>query len=313
MKTILTRFLLPSVALLCFVQGAMAQISEISQATAAFSGVEVSNAFELSLEKGESYSVQLSIDERLANYVQTVVVDNVLRIYVDENKFTPEVRKYYRSRTSRAPVMRVTVYAPTELHILNLKGESSLVRVGSGVLNPMQLSVSLGDDVALGDVGFDAIRMSLKLERRSSIKGTVRAQTLSLEAAGSAEINLTVEADEAEMSFSSNATSVFVCDNLGYLSVSSKGTSRTIFNGSVRQADYLISGSANVNAENMVCTDASVDMSGFCSLTESASGTLNIVNLSNGAKLVYKNAPAITIGSIRNSSVTKYYANDVDS
>ena len=50
---------------------------------------------------------------------------------------------------------------------------------------------------------------------------------------------------------------------------------------------------------------AEVDMSGFCTLTESASGSLFLV-MSNGAKLVYKNSPVFFINSIRNSSVIRY-------
>ena len=47
-------------------------------------------------------------------------------------------------------------------------------------------------------------------------------------------------------------------------------------------------------------------MSGFCSLTESATGSL-FLDMSNGARLVYKNSPVFFISSIRNSSVARYY------
>ena len=300
-----SRLLLTLLAVTVQTSALHAQIAEYSRELDAFTRIEVSGDFRIEISEQPGYSVAVSVDDALRNYVQAYVDGDVLKIYLDDKKLTPEIRRRYRSRTAEEPVLRASVGMPSSLRSLTLGDKAVLGGVTGEVFAADSAKFFLS-----GDARIDRLALTgggcvhVAMDRRASAELSAECGSLSLEMGGSSRIRLDMRCDEASLRLSSNSSGVFGCES-GNISVVAKGTSRAIFNGSASAVQYELSGSTDVNAENLKCVDAKVDMSGFCTLTESASGSLFLV-MSNGAKLVYKNSPVFFINSIRNSSVIRY-------
>lgn len=291
--------------------GLGAQVSEHSRDYEAFTGVEVSGAFSVELEEGESYSLSITADEPLHDFIEAYVEDGVLKVSLDERDFTPEVRRHYRSRLTEASVCKAVITVPSALRECSLKGKTMLGKVEGGVFAADSAEFRLTDDARIEGVTLSGSEtVCLSMEKRSSADMAVEAGSFSAELAGGSSLKFDGSCDEMTLSLSSNSSCVTRSD-CGVMNVSAKGTSRTILNGSSDEVRYTLSGSADVNAENLKTVDARVSMSGFCSLTEAASGSV-FLDLSNGAKLSYKNSPIFFISAVRNSTILRYYETEDD-
>jgi len=277
-----------------------AQVTEHSRDYEAFSGVEVSGGFTVEVVEGPAYSLSIAVDDMLHNFIQVDVEDGVLKVLLDEKTLTPEVRRHYRSRLTETPDFKATVTAPSALRSFSLKGKAVLGRIEGKVFAPDSAKFYLADDSRIENVTMSGSgAVSLRMEKRSHAVIRVEGGSFSAELSGSSSLNLESACEEVSLSLSANSSCV-TGGSSGVLSLSAKGTSRSILNGSAEEVRYTLSGSTDVNAENLQAVDARVNMSGFCTLTV-------FLELSNGAKLTYKNSPVFYINSVRNSTVLRYY------
>lgn len=283
-----------------------AQVTEHSRDYEAFSGVEVSGGFTVEVVEGPAYSLSIAVDDMLHNFIQVDVEDGVLKVLLDEKTLTPEVRRHYRSRLTETPDFKATVTAPSALRSFSLKGKAVLGRIEGKVFAPDSAKFYLADDSRIENVTMSGSgAVSLRMEKRSHAVIRVEGGSFSAELSGSSSLNLESACEEVSLSLSANSSCV-TGGSSGVLSLSAKGTSRSILNGSAEEVRYTLSGSTDVNAENLQAVDARVNMSGFCTLTQSARGSV-FLELSNGSKLTYKNSPVFYINSVRNSTVQRYY------
>lgn len=281
-------------------------VTEYERELDAFSRVEISGAFQVEMEEGSDCSVSIAVDDLLQNYVQAYVEGGVLRIYLDEKKLSPEVRRHYRSRGATDPVMKARISTPASVRSLTLNGKSVLEEVTGNVFAPDSARFFLYDDARIEKLALDASdAVQLRLDRRSSAILSAKCSSLVLELSGSSKAEVQSESKDCSAWLSANASCVWNGTSEA-MKVNARGTSRSIFNGESASAEYTVAGSADVNAENLKVVDAKVEMTGFCTLTESASGSL-FVNISNGSKLTYKNSPVFFINSVKNSSISRYY------
>lgn len=281
-------------------------LTEYERGLDAFSRVEVSGAFQVEMSEGTDYSVSISVDDLLQNYVQAYVEGDVLKVYLDEKKLTPEIRRHYRSRGAADPVMKARISSPAAVRSVTLRDKAVLEEVSGNVFASDSARFFIYDDARMEKLvlsGSDAVQ--LKLDRRSSAVLSAKCASLVLELAGSSKAEVQSESKECSAWLSANASCVWNGTS-EVMKVNARGTSRSIFNGESASAEYTVAGSADVNAENLKVVDAKVEMTGFCTLTESATGSL-FVNISNGSRLTYKNSPVFFINSVKNSSITRYY------
>ena len=250
------RFLLPLLAVFAAAGTVRAQVTEYTRETGAFSRVEVSGAFEVELTGGSGYSVTVSVDEMLKNFVQAYVDGDVLKIYIDEKKLTPEIRRHYRSRNAADPVLRAEVSAPAAVRSLSLGGKARLGVVNGNVFAADSARFFLADDARMENVtlaGSEAVQLTL--DRRSSADISAECESFILVAGGGSRAQVRVESGEAELSMSANSSCVYN-GNTDRIKVSARGTSRSIFNGASASAEYQMAGSADVTAEYFKGVDA---------------------------------------------------------
>lgn len=282
---------------------AFARLAEIKSGLAPFSEISVSNDFELYVEKADSFAVEIVVDEMLKDYVQAAVSEGVLSIYLEEKKITADVKKYYRSRNAPTPVFRATAYVPSSIGRISMSGASVLVRLGE-VLDTARVSIALSDEASARDVSVRSREVRLAMGKRSEARLDVECGNLEFVADGPVDAAISHKTTSTSLDLSSSA-SLVLNGQTERLSVAAKGTCRAILNGSAEFTGYNLSGSASVNAVNLQCGEANVEMSSISTLTQSATEKL-FLTLRGGAKLTYKNSPDIYINGIRNSSVLRY-------
>ena len=78
-----SRLLLTLLAVTAQASALHAQIAEYSRELDAFTRIEVSGDFRIEISEQPGYSVAVSVDDALRNYVQSYVDGDVLKIYLD--------------------------------------------------------------------------------------------------------------------------------------------------------------------------------------------------------------------------------------
>lgn len=297
--------LLASAGVLC------GQTTQHDKELNAFERAEISGDFQVEVVESPDYSISITVDDLLLNYVQAYVDGGVLKVYLDEKKLAPDIRRHYRSRLSDTPVLKAKIAVPSVLRSVSLSGNAVLKDVSGNVFAPDSARFFLSGESRIESLSVKSSRtVQLRLDRRCTADMTVGCTDFLLDMSGSSSAEISAECSVCSVHVAANASCVW-SGRADDLKVNARGTSRSIFNGESPSAEYVVAGSADINAENLKTVDAKVDMTGFCSLTQSASGSL-FINMSNGSRLVYKNSPVFFINSVKNSSISRYYEDSAD-
>ena len=303
---------LPFVAVFASAGMLSAQTVQLNRDLEAFSRVEVSGSFLVEMHEGQDYSVSITVDEMLQNYVQAYVEGGKLKVYLDEKKLSPDVRRHYRSRMSDEPVLRAGITVPPVIRSLSMNGNTVLESISGNVFSSDSARFFLSGESRIADMSLKGSdNVQIRLDRRSSADVSVECSGFHAELNGSSNAEFNAECSEGSVVMTANSSCVWN-GKTDDLKVHARGTSRSILNGESASAEYVVAGSADINAENLEVVDAKVDMTGFCSLTQSASGSL-FLEMSNGARLVYKNSPVFFISSVKNSSILRYFDDPTNS
>lgn len=291
-----------------------AQVKSINVTPGSFTGISVSNDFVLDVTEGEVFSVEILVDDMLKDYVQAAVDQStgILSIYLEDKKITPEVKRYYRSRNADVPVFRANVCMPHgSLRSLELSGNASLRGIEDGTVDPSSFFLAFTGNASAASLSVKAASMSLSFDRKSSGSIDVECENLTLDVLGNSNVSVLVSSMSTALNLASMA-SLVLDGKTESMTVEAKGSvAKAIFNGEARFVRYVLGGTVNINAVNMKCEEANVEISGMSTLTEAATEKL-FITLSGGGRLVFKNSPDIYINSIRNSSVSKYMENETD-
>lgn len=279
---------------------ASAQVKTTDYDNLSFKGIKIDDEFAVTLSTGPGYSVSVTAESPYLQYIKVGVSAGVLEISLDERAVPSDVKKLYKGSK---PAFTATVVAPEPLKSYKLEGKSVLTVLGEiSTGDPVSFNVS--DNAVLKPVTVVSKACSIDLDKKGSAEITFNGDKISVAASGNSSLDLTRETSDTDISLSGNANLV-LRGSTQSMKLSTKGTSKAALNGEAKEVDYSLGGTSNVNAIGLETKDATVSMSGLCSLTESASNKLKI-SISSGASLVYDRNPEIEIESIKNSSVTRY-------
>ena len=281
---------------------ANAQVKQYTHDLTAFSAIEVSNEFEVSVVAGDTYSVVLSVDEPYRDYVSCMVTGNTLSISVDEKKVPADVKKIYKGKGVAKPTFRAAVTLPTAVESVTLHDKAVFFEA-KGVMSNEAVSISLTDNAQIKTMDLSATNVNVTLDKKSSANIVANCTNLLVNAAGNANLNIDQNAGVSEFKLqgSCNVSATGTCEEF---KLTSKGSAKSTFSGTAKTADYNCEGTSNTNTLMMVCDDANVLMKGSCTLLQAASHNVKL-NLSNGATLTYAGTPAFDIESIKSASVNR--------
>ncbi len=279
----------------------LAQTKEISHDLSEFDGINVSNAFKVSLGSASAgtYGVKLNVTDALETYVQCYVKAKTLYITVDEKSYSKDLKKELKSKNSSDPVLNAVIYLP-ELNSITLSDDATFTTTSK--LNSSKFSIDLSGNSSISS-HFDvsASTASVKLAKKSKIASmNVSADELTVSADGDA--TATIEFDVDNLEVDSNGSAVLTLKgDAGNVVVSTDKSAKTTVSGKATTLKAQ-GGSGTIEAGSLNVTDAAVAVIG-ATVKVNASNTLSL-DLGKGSEVNFVGEPVITIKDIQKSTVT---------
>ena len=217
-----------------------------------FTNIEVGYAFKADITRSASFSVSITLDDNLFEYLVIQLVGDTLRINLDPNHS-------YRNTTQRAEI------ALPELHGLELSGASRGDISGFSSTAALQMEASGASSLTIDDVKAGSTRFNVSGASRisgsititdgdfvvsgaSSVDLNGTATDIQLDASGASVIRLsafTVSNASVDLSGATSAT-VNVSDRLD---VHASGASRVIYTGNPSLGTVSVSGGSTISEQ----------------------------------------------------------------
>ncbi len=210
-----------------------------------FTRVEVGYAFEVDITQSASYSVSITADDNLFNYIEVSISDETLKIRLKSGRS-------YISTTHRA---RITM---PELRRLELAGASRGVVSGFSSLEDFELDLSGASSLQM--VGISAGDIEFDISGASWVSGDITAGDARFDISGASRVELEGLAEDIVID-ASGASSVELDDfPVNNAEVKLSGASRGTVNLNGR-LDVNLSGASNLQYIGQP-TMGSIDISG---------------------------------------------------
>lgn len=300
---IMKRYLTVILPLLC-----IAAVNAFAQRTVTmthdYSGyrkIDVSNRFDVSVVRGDTCRVKISVDELIASYVTSYIKNNTLYLDVDEKAFTPELKKTFKGKNAIVPVLEAEV---------SVKYLDTLFLHGNAVLDN-ELPLFSDDSVAvvmdgasmISNLEFKGRKLFVSMTKTASANLTADADAIYASTYGASALNLKYSADSLMLNVGGTASAK--TDGTSELCrVYSESSSEVVMKGS---SDMLLlkgTGKSFVNADALETAAASLAITGPSKCIVDATDKLK-VDLSAGAHLIFNGTPAVEIKRIVSSSMTR--------
>ncbi len=219
-----------------------------------FTHVDVEGAFEVEITQADSFSIIISADESLFDYIELSKVGGTLKIYL-------KPRHIFTDFTLGAKTLRVEITMPA-LHGLELSGATKGTITGFKSSEDFSLVVSGASsletfDVEVGDAEFEvsgASRVSgnmtaddaeFEVSGASSIELSGSADNIILEVSGASRVDLAdfaLNDADVDLSGASEAT----LNVKGRLDTALSGASRLYFYGNPTMGNISVSGASTI-------------------------------------------------------------------
>lgn len=267
-----------------------------------FTGIRISDEFEVEITEGVGYSVALSLDARASDYCRVYLQGSLLVLEVDEKAYPKELKEQLHKKGVTPLKFEAVVTIPRGGIMQNITVEDCAVLSCKNKFDVAQsIQISASKNAVIRDLDIKASEVEILATNKASVQGTVNASNILLKALNSASyvMQLTGSNAEINMEASSKANIVtslseVVIKQNGYNTVNVQGTAKVM---SIQTKSGATTDARNLNAENIVLEMQS------SSATLTGNDQLNFKNLSSGAKVSYSGTPDVIIGHIVNSSV----------
>jgi len=221
---------------------------------AGFTHVDVGSAFEVEINKSDSFSVIISADESLFDYVEVSKIGETLKIYL-------KPRHIFTDFTIGAKTLKAEITMPA-LYGLQISGASKGTITGFKSSDDFSLDVSGASsletvDIEVDDVTFDvsgasgasgdmtADDVQFVVSGASSIELSGSADSITLEVSGASRVDLSdFPLDDADVELS--GASEVTINVKGRLDTSLSGASRLYFYGNPTMGETDVSGASTI-------------------------------------------------------------------
>ncbi|PKQ25430.1 MAG: hypothetical protein CVT64_09475 [Actinobacteria bacterium HGW-Actinobacteria-4] len=236
------------------------------RAATGFTGIEVRGSGNLTVEAGPDFSVTVTTDSGLQDYVTTTVKNNTLVIH---QKF---------SWLGTTPNIEYTVTLP-ELHALALAGSGNITATG-----------------------VDTDRLRLESAGSGTITAMGTATRVNAELAGSGGINLSgLEVQHAIVEIAGSGKALVQAQDS--LEVSIAGSGDVTAKGRVNTLAVSIAGSGDFVGEDLVARQADISIAGSGNVSAGVRTKL-VVSIVGSGDVVYFGSPEIEFEKVGSGKVT---------
>ncbi len=202
----------------------------------AFDTIMLSDYVHASLVPVEGYSVSITSDDRIADYIIAYVKDGVLNVSIDLKAMPSDVRKLFKAGTKSSdgivgPDIEISL---PKLSSLTVDGSSS-VKSDSVISSDGKMSVILGKTASADGLAVKASGLYLELSQKASADMDADVKALNVQATNSAKAELKIhQAEEVKVNASSFAN-VEIYGTAKSVSLTTESSSKIIFKSALSE------------------------------------------------------------------------------
>lgn len=289
-------------ALLSIPALAQIKVTQYSQDVSSFNVVDVSQQFEVSVVRGDNYSVNFTVDEPFKDYVNCSVSESKLFISVDEKKVSNDVKKMYKGKGAPEPTFRAVITTPTYIHGIYMHDKSVFFEARD-VMAEDDVTIFAAENAQIKTIVIASQNVNVELDKKANATLTITANKLVVNTAGNSICAITADAKECELN-TKNASQLTVDGTIDIYKVNAAEGSKLNLSGTAPEVSYTCNGKATVNADELKTENAFVSMAGGCNLSIAPSRSIKM-NLAKGSTLTFTGDPIISIEAIKSASVIK--------
>ena len=267
-----------------------------------FDALEVDYDFNVRVVDSRNYSVSMSIDNELKDYVQAYVKNHTLYISLDEKKLPADLRKRFRGRRSSSPLLDVTVYTPEALNSVKMAG-SSYLAVDFDI-ECRDFVLDLSENAQVTKLVADAGNINVTMAGKSVADLALFADNIKLNIAGNSKLTAEQDSQKIEVVAGGSAQIDVEGETLD-VQVTSSGSSKTTLSGKTNTLYVNGASSSTVDALSLKTSECTARLSNNCKFYEAATETLHI-DIGGNSTLVFDGDPVIDIINVKSSTIQRY-------
>jgi len=271
-----------------------------------FTGISVSDKFNVSIVDGSSMKVSLTVEEVLADFVHMTIIDGILTITFDEKSMTKEIRASIKQRDPKTIRMDVEIAIPSTCPLKSISLSDHAVLSSKADMSPVEsFSLDASGNSVVKALSVKSKDATITASKHAEVKASFDCDKTIISGAGNCILDISASGKEAKIEAQS-ASMVNFTSAVDLLVVNSAGSSKIAISGTANKIE--------VNGKNSSCVDASglsvrtsrLNMtSSYCEIN--AKDTLYL-NLNSGAKLNFAGAPVLEVVKVEKSSIYKKQA-----
>jgi len=266
-----------------------------------FTQVNAEDNFILKFYHGNSYSVTLKTDERVAAHVQAYVKNDVLYLILDEKGYSPELKKELRQKGVPAPVLEAEVYMP-QFNSLVLKNKTVVAHCDSFTTDTFTLTAS--DNSLVSQLNVSCSTGEINVSKNAQVTASLEVTSkLYVNASNSSQLTLIQKGGNT---FLTQGGSSYVDMNAAVttMEVENNSGSQSHMTGTCSLLKVKGAGLSRFDAELLEATDGDITLSGSAKCYVDVTNNLK-VNITGGALLSFKRNPSFEIERVVNSTLIK--------
>lgn len=269
----------------------------------AFTSVNVSDYFVVTMKESDDYILKTNIDERIDPYVAAYVKDGVLYLDVDRKKFPSELKKVLRAEHGQDPVIEAEVMAPV---FKSLEVSGNAVVKGSDDIEVDSFRLTASDKAFISNVEVICKDAEVKISKSAEVDVEINASSgLDLQTAGTSKTFIKFDGDTLAVT-SSGSSSIEAIVNAGGIVVENSGLSNVkVTSGNVQSLRVNASGSSKLDVAETAVPYAYMIQTGSSKSVVNVTDTLK-VNLAGNSSLEFKNNPYIDLERIISSTLVRH-------
>lgn len=267
----------------CAVMSAESMVKSIE--VAPFQTIKIEGTTKIIVLNGPSYKVEAQLDNRVYDIFKAYNQGSELIVSLEESDYPDELKKQLKKSKSKLDSSIVRVYVPKD-------GQCD--------------RVMLANVATLHFENFEATSVqnfNIKISNKAYVDGKVKTNgNIYLEMKNAGKCDLDVVSNNLKF-IGENSATANILSSSPNVEVSASNACKLNLTGKSKSLIVVAKNVANVNAEEHNSKNVIVDLSGAtCSLVAELKLTMN---LSSGAKLIYKGNPELSIDKIVSSSVSR--------
>ena len=268
-----------------------------------FSGINVTDGFNVVLRSGMGYSVSLDVDTRLYDYCHATLKGSTLNLEVDEKSFPKELKSQLKKSTEKIVLDAVvTIPSNAEINSINVEDESTL-DISTDINMKGKMSITISDNAKVFGLNVsDASHVSISTSKKAQLDGNVNSKELTVKTANSSDVHLDAKSNKVEID-AGGSSNVVISGSSDEATVSASNSAKVNLGGSIDKLKVNGKGNSEVDAGSLKLDEAIVELnSSDCTV---AAQRILSVSIQNNSTLVFDGKPEIDIVKVLNSSIIR--------